>query len=165
MRRITALFVVIALCGLMVPGHSDGLVISVSPRVAVPVGDFGDLVGTGFGGAVAANKNVKGKPGRVGLVFLSFPEDLASATAFGAFAGYKYMVGSSDFRLFGKLDTTLYRISSELDLGAFGTFEEDETKIKLPPGIGIQKDAISVEIDYDLAGDWMGINLYYSLGG
>ncbi len=44
MKRITTLFVVIAFCGLMVPNNSDGLVISVSPRMALPVGDFGDLV-------------------------------------------------------------------------------------------------------------------------
>ena len=162
MKRITALFVVIALCGLMVPGESEARAISISPRVAVPVGDFGDLVGTGFGGAVSMTKEVKGKPGRVGLVFLTFPEgDFSSATACGAFAGYKYMFGSSDLRLFGKFDTTLYRISTETDIGKF---ETDETKIKLSPGIGIQMNSISVEVDYDLAGDWMGINLYYALG-
>ena len=163
MKRITALFVVIAFCGLMAPSDSDGLVISVSPRIAVPVGDFGDLVSTGFGGAVSINKRVKGKPGRAGLVFLTFPEDVASSTAMGAFAGYKYQFGTSAFRLYGKFDTTI--ISTELDLGPFGTIDDDETKIKGTPGLGVQKGAIAAEIDYDLAGDWMGINVYYSFGG
>ena len=170
MKRVTALFVVIALCGLMVPGKSDGRAISISPRVALPVGDFGDLVGTGFGGAVTMTKEVKGKPGRVGLVYLTFPEGddnilgiATSATAMGAFAGYKYVFGTSAFRLFGKLDTTAYIISQEATV--FGTTVDDsEFKVKATPGIGVQTGSIAVEVDYDIAGDWMGINLYYSLG-
>ena len=174
MKRITALFVVIALCGLMVPGESDGRAISISPRVAVPVGDFGDLVGTGFGGAVTMTKEVKGKPGRVGLVYLTFPEGddnilgiATSASAMGAFAGYKYVFGTSAFRLFGKLDTTAYVISQEAEATVFGetiSVDDSEFKIKVTPGIGVQTGSIAVEVDYDIAGDWMGINLYYSLG-
>ena len=174
MKRITALFVVIAFCGLMVPGKSDGRAISISPRVALPVGDFGDLVGTGFGGAVTMTKEVKGKPGRVGLVYLTFPEGddnifgfATSATAIGAFAGYKYVFGTSAFRLFGKLDTTAYVISQEPEATASGetiTADDSEFKVKATPGIGVQTGSIAIEVDYDIAGDWMGINIYYSLG-
>ena len=154
----------------MVPGKSDGRAISISPRVALPVGDFGDLVGTGFGGAVTMTKEVKGKPGRVGLVYLTFPEGddnilgiATSATAMGAFAGYKYVFGTSAFRLFGKLDTTAYIISQEATVFET-TVDDSEFKVKATPGIGVQTGSIAVEVDYDIAGDWMGINLYYSLG-
>ena len=149
--------------------------VAVSPRLALPVGDFGDLVSTGFGWAVSINKEVKGKPGRVGLVFLAFPEGdenalgiATSVTAIGAFAGYKYVFGTSAFRLFGKLDTTAYIISQEGEATVFGesvTVDDDEFKIKLTPGLGIQTGPISAEVDYDLAGDWVGINLYYSFAG
>ena len=35
------------------------------------------------------------------------------------------------------------------------TVDTSENKVKLSPG---------VELDYDLAGDWVGLNLYYILG-
>ena len=125
MKRITALFVVIALCGLVMPSQSDGRAISISPRVAVPVGDFADVAGLGFGAAIAMDKEVKGRTGRVGLVFLAFGEETTrifgvnvktSAMGVGAFAGYKYEFGSDSLRLYGKADSTLYRLSSEASL-------------------------------------------------
>ena len=133
----------------------------------VPELDDGDLVGTGFGGAVTMTKEVKGKPGRVGLVYLTFAEgdenesdNATSATAMGAFAGYKYVIGTSAFRLFGKLDTTAYRITKEKQV----TADKSKFSIKATPGIGVQTGSIAIEVDYDIAGDWMGINIYYSLG-
>jgi len=101
MKKFSVLFVA-ALCLLALPSQSDAGVI-ISPRLALPTGDFADVVSTGFGGAVAIDKEVKGKPGRAGLLFLTFGEDVGSATAIGAFAGYRYMFGSDDLRLYGKV--------------------------------------------------------------
>ena len=103
------------------------------------------------------------KPGRVGLTFLSFGEDVASATAIGAFAGYRRNFGDDDMQLYGKVDTHLLQISQEREV--FGIkIESDETKMKVMPGVGVQKGSLAVEVDYDLAGDWAGLNLYYLLG-
>ncbi len=134
--------------------------IGISPRLALPLSDFGDIVGTGFGLSVTMDKEVKGKPGRVGLTFLTFGEgDLGSSTAIGAFAGYRRDFGS----VYGKFDTNIYRISTEIEV--FGIKVEDsEIKVKLTPGIGYRMGNIAAEVDFDLAGDWAGINFYYTLG-
>ena len=58
-----SLIAAIALVALLAPQPSDAG-ISVSPRLAIPVGDFADLVGTGFGASVTMDKGVKGKPDR-----------------------------------------------------------------------------------------------------
>jgi hypothetical protein len=136
--------------------------IGISPRLALPLGDFGDAVGTGFGLSVVMDKEVKGKPGRVGLSFLTFGEgDLPyTSTAIGAFAGYKHQFGA----IYGKFDTNIMRISTEIDLGGFGKIDDSEIKVKFTPGIGYQMGNLAAEIDVDLAGDWAGVNLYYVLG-
>ncbi|MFT5373769.1 MAG: hypothetical protein ACI906_000585 [Candidatus Latescibacterota bacterium] len=134
--------------------------IGISPRLALPLGDFGDIVGTGFGLSVVMDKDVKGKPGRVGLSFLTFGDgDLGSGTAVGAFAGYKHQFGA----IYGKFDTNLLRITTEVEIFGFKA-ETTETKVKLTPGIGYQMGNLAAEIDVDLAGDWAGVNLYYVLG-
>jgi hypothetical protein len=135
--------------------------IGISPRLALPLGDFGDAVGTGFGLSVVMDKEVKGKPGRVGLSFLTFGEgDLpTTATAIGAFAGYKHQFGA----IYGKFDTSIMSIKTEVEI--FGIKADDsEIKIKATPGIGYQMGNLAAEIDVDLAGDWAGVNLYYVLG-
>jgi hypothetical protein len=133
--------------------------LGVSPRLALPLGDFGDTVGMGFGASVVMDP-VMGKPARAGLSFLTFGEgDIGSSMAMGLFAGYQRQVGGVDV----KFDVNLLRITTEIEI--FGiSVEETETKIKLTPGIGYKMGKLAAELDYDLAGDWAGINLYYMLG-
>ncbi len=134
--------------------------IGISPRLALPLGDYSDIVSTGFGVSVVMDKEVKGKPGRFGLSFLTFGEgDLGTGMAVGAFAGYKHQFGS----IYGKFDTSLLRITTEIEIFGFKA-ETTETKIKLTPGIGYQMGKMAAELDVDLAGDWAGVNLYYMLG-
>lgn len=99
------------------------------------------------------DKGVKGKPGRVGLSFLTFGEGevlglKTTATAIGAFAGYRHQLGS----VYLKVDTSLLRISSEVkveDLKA----TTSETKLKITPGVGMEFGQFGVEADIDVAGD------------
>ena len=91
-------------------------------------------------------------------IFLTFGEDLGSATAMGVFAGYERQVGGVNV----KIDANLMRITTEIEV--FGISVEDtENKIKITPGVSYTMGKLAAEIDYDLAGDWAGINLYYSL--
>ena len=135
--------------------------IGISPHLALPLGDFGEAVGTGFGLSVVMDKDVKGKPGRVGLIFLTFGEGDAptTSTAIGTFAGYKHQFGA----IYGKFDINIMRISTETKTTG-RTFDNSEVKIKATPGIGYQMGPITGQIDIDLAGDWAGVNLYYVLG-
>ena len=85
--------------------------------------------------------------------------DLGSATAMALFVGYQRQVGGVDV----KIDANLMRLKQEIEV--FGiSAETTETKIKITPGIGYTMGKLAAEIDYDIAGDWAGINLYYSLG-
>ncbi len=140
--------------------------VGISPRLALPLSDFGDAVSTGYGVSVVLGKQVKGKPGRVGLTFISFSEgDFASATAIGAFAGYRHNLGSDEMQLYIKVDTNLLVISTDR-MGPAKS--DDKFRNRLTPGIGIQKGNLAVEADYqlqyDLESDWLGVNLYYLLG-
>ncbi len=135
------------------PSHAS---FGISPRLALPLGTFGDSAGMRVGTSIVTNTPIRG-----GLSFLSFGEgDLVSATAMGLFAGYKRQVGSVDV----KIDVNLMRISQKMKLNSTRSFEESETTIKTIPGIGYTMGKFAAEIDYDIAGDWAGINLYYSLG-
>ena len=150
MKKI--LYTAVALAALVCaqPSHAG---LGISPRVALPLGDFGDTVGMGFGASVVTDTPVRG-----GLSFLTFGEDLGSATAMGVFAGYERQVGGVNV----KIDANLMRITTEIEV--FGISVEDtETKIKITPGVSYTMGKLAAEIDYDLAGDWAGINLYYSL--
>ena len=135
--------------------------IGISPRLALPLGDFGDAVGTGFGLSVMMD-NIKDKPIRGGLSFLTFGEgDLpTTATAIGGFVGYSRDFGA----VYGKIDANIMSIKTEIEI--FGIkADETETKIKLMPGIGYKMGKMAAEIDVDIAGDWAGVNLYYMIGG
>lgn len=137
--------------------------IGISPRLALALGDLGDAVGTGFGLSVVIDKEVKGKPGRVGLSFLTFGEGdtplKQTTTAIGIFAGYKHQLGGT----YIKFDTNLLYITNEFDTFN-GTDDDSEFRIKATPGMGYQMGNIAAEIDVDLVGDWAGINFYYVLG-
>ena len=149
MKKILCTAVALAALVCAQPSHAG---FGISPRVALPLGDFGDTVGMGFGASVVTDTPVRG-----GLSFLTFGEgDLGSATAMGVFAGYERQVGGVDV----KIDLNLMSISQEI----LGIDMDAETKIKITPGIGYTMGKLAAEIDYDLAGDWAGINLYYSLG-
>ena len=152
MKKILCTAVALAALVCAQPSHAG---FGISPRVALPLGDFGDTVGMGFGASVVTDTPVRG-----GLSFLTFGEgDLGSATAMGVFAGYERQVGGVDV----KIDVNLMRITTEIEV--FGISVEDtEEKIKLTPGVSYTMGKLAAEIDYDLAGDWAGINLYYSLG-
>ena len=169
MRSILAAVLTLALLAGAAPSEAG---IGISPRLALPVGDFADMVGSGFGASVVLGKEVKGKPGRAGLTFLAFGEGetegvATKASAIGAFAGYRHNFGGADMQLYGKLDTGLYIITSTAEASGAGMtikLETTDTKIKATPGIGMQMGNIAAEIDYDLAGDWATVNLYYMLG-
>ncbi|MGB0603761.1 MAG: hypothetical protein ACPGRY_02310 [Candidatus Latescibacterota bacterium] len=152
MKKILCTAVALAALVCAQPSHAG---FGISPRVALPLGDFGDTVGMGFGASVVTDTPVRG-----GLSFLTFGEgDFGSATAMGVFAGYERQVGGVDV----KIDANLMRITTEIEV--FGiSVEETETKIKITPGVSYTMGKLAAEIDYDLAGDWAGINLYYSLG-
>ena len=62
-----------------------------------------------------------------------------------------------------KLDTNLMFISTEFK--GFGQTERDrKIRLKTTPGIGYTIGRFGAEADYDLAGDWAGVSLYYVLG-
>jgi hypothetical protein len=164
MKR-SATITVLALAIIASPGLGEAGV-GISPRLALPLGNFGDAVSTGYGVSVVLGKKVKDKPGRVGLTFISFSEgDFASATAIGAFAGYRRNLGSDEMQLYIKVDTNLYRISTD---PKGPTKSDSEFKNRLTPEIGLQKGNLAVEADYqlqyDLESDWLGVNVYYLLG-
>ena len=188
MEKLKIIVVAMFVCLLVFPDSGAGIGISISPRVALPSddGDFGNF-NTGIGGAIALNKSVKGKPGRVGLVILSFPSDdtrlTASgaknkgATAYGVFGGYKYIFGVSGLKLYGKVDSAVYLINktqkspkalqegSAEDLANWITDGKIKIKPKAIPGVGLQVGAIAAEVDYDISGDWVGVNLFFAFGG
>ena len=62
-----------------------------------------------------------------------------------------------------KLDANLMFISTEFK--GFGQTERDrKIRLKTTPGIGYTIGRFGAEADYDLAGDWAGVSLYYVLG-
>ena len=62
-----------------------------------------------------------------------------------------------------KLDANLMFISTKFK--GFGQTERDrKIRLKTTPGIGYTIGRFGAEADYDLAGDWAGVSLYYVLG-
>ena len=132
---------------------------SISPRLAFPLGHFGDIVDMGSGISVI-KASADDRSARVGINLLRFGHGaLGSSTALGLLAGYSLQ--KKGFVL--KLDAHLMRISTEISL-PLGHGITGETKVKLTPGVGYTMGKLAAEIDYDIAGDWAGVNLYYMLG-
>ena len=84
--------------------------------------------------------------------------ELGSSTAVGVFTGCK--LKRNNFSI--KLDVNLMLISTQFR--GFGQTERDKKmRLKTTPGIGYAIGRFGAEADYDLAGDWAGVSLYYVL--
>ena len=61
-----------------------------------------------------------------------------------------------------KIDVNLMRITTEIELlECLLKIRRQSSNLHL---VSATMGKLAAEIDYDLAGDWAGINLYYSLG-
>jgi len=122
------------------------------------LGQFGNIVDLGLGISLVKTSTNTGCT-RAGFSLLRFGNgELGSSTAVGVFAGYK--LKRNNFSI--KLDANLMLINTEFK--GFGQTERDEKmRFKTTPGIGYTIGRFGAEADYDLAGDWAGVSLYYVL--
>lgn len=149
---------------------------SVGPELALPMGDFGDVVGIGLGGTVRYEAPIADKLNwTVTAGFLSFMEKTedtplgevkASATGIPIQGGVKYYVTESfnGFYVAGELGVHLYKVKSEI-LGEKD--DSSETEFSLAPGIGYHLGNIDIAARYQIAGDgdYVGFRIAYVFGG
>jgi len=170
MRKLTAFFVVLAMCALLLPQASQALPpIGISPRIAVPMGDFSDAAGLGLGLALAYEREVSGYPALVTIGLLKFgekeigPVKSNTRTIFvNVGSRYPFMEAAGG-TVYAKLDISRNFVHTEAKTGGFSASANSGAN-KLFPGVGFQKGPMGAQIEYDLGGEWLGINCVYLLG-
>ena len=169
------LFAAVGLCALLLPQMAQALPpIGIQPRIAVPIGDFADVAGLGIGGGITCQREVKGYPGLVSIGILKFGEkDIGSVKsntrAIYVNVGSRYAITEiAGGKLSAKIDFSRQFVHTESEgtvLGITFSASANSGTTKLFPGIVYETGPLGAEIEYDLAGEWLGINLSYTIGG
>lgn len=157
---LLALFVVGSLCAQMTFG--------VNGELAMPMGDFGDIVGMGFGGTVQGeypiNETIVATASAGYLMWNG--KDAFEDWSYSCIpikAGAKYHFG--DMGLYGIFELGMYMFTIEWEfLGA--TLDDSESEFGFAPGIGYQmpmgeKMKLDISAQYEIAGDidFLGIDI------
>ncbi|MCK9329956.1 MAG: outer membrane beta-barrel protein [Candidatus Cloacimonetes bacterium] len=151
--------------------------------IALPMGDFGDVVDTGFGLNLRGNYHLENNPALVptfsiGYLMWSGEESFGSVkweynySCVPVKGGAKYFF--ADTGVYGMLELGLYFFSIEVEVPmsdwksqkASMTVSDDETEFGFAPGIGYQhnlneKLTLDAFLQYEKAGDvdYLSINL------
>ncbi len=154
-----AIILVVCLALLPVVGLAQGepgwgkMTLGANFELSVPVGDFGNAAGTGYGGNVRFQYGADSRSvftGTAGYLVWS-KKDLAGGTsmqpkAFNIFLGGKYYFAPG---FYGSLEGGLYFLSYTYEGNVIGA-EGTATRFMLPIGLGFQKSGFEIGARYML---------------
>ena len=171
MKLSSTSFIATALVALLTsPLRAENLSCGIGPRIAQPIGDFANLAGFGIGFGVNCRKSFKGLPTAISIGQLKFATQNIGAiqsktrTIYVNIGPRYYLKSEKPLKLYGKIDLSRHLFSTKSEFGGQQNSAEAGSN-KLFVGIGFEIGSLGTEAEYDLAGEWLGINLYYSVGG
>lgn len=139
----------------------------VHGSLALPMGDFGDVAGFGFGGGVqyekAMNENMSYG---INASYLMFGEEKSVTTSvIPIIAQTKYYFSSNDnMSFYGSLGAGYYLFSFSFDSDLVD--DETEGKFGFAPGVGMKMNQFELSAAYHFAdgskGNFLGINVGYN---
>jgi len=177
MKKVLALVVVLVLFAGFTNGQSK-LTLGVGGTLALPMGTFGDIASTGFGGLVKGEMGFGSYIGTASVGYLTFgAKDLGGLkttwSAIPILVGTKYSFASS---FYGSVELGLNMVSLKVESPATTYYgvtipaasaSSSETKVGYALGVGYQLSAIDVVLKYQaLASDatFLGVNVIYNFG-
>lgn len=164
---ILALFLFVAFTTVNAQGKIS---LSVGPEVAIPMGNFGDLSGIGFGGSVGGELNLADNiNGFVTVGYLTFGDkDVSnitySFTAIPIIVGAKYYIGKGGFYTMAETGFHLWTAKVEspgvvVNGVTFGGGSAETTSTEFTYGVGVGYEIGKFDVNAKYIG--AGSNLTY----
>ena len=177
MKKVLSLIVVLVLFAGFTNGQSK-LTLGVGGTLALPMGTFGDVASTGFGGLVKGEMGFGSIIGTASVGYLTFgAKDLgglkATWSAIPILVGAKYPFASS---FYGSVELGLNMVTVKVESPEYNYFgyivpassaSSSESKVGYALGVGYQLSAIDIVLKYQtLASDanFLGVNVIYNFG-
>lgn len=152
------------------PSFSQGR-FSIGPEVAMPVGDWSDVVGLGIGGTVryegAINDNLNWMA-TAGYLSFGDKEDLGvKFSMIPINAGVKYYFDESFSGFYAGAELGFNVVKAKYEDTGFGSFSASETKFGFAPMVGYHISVIDIGAKYALVSDanYFGVRVAYVFGG
>lgn len=177
MKKVLSLIVVLVLFAGFTNGQSK-ITLGVGGTLALPMGTFGDVASTGFGGLVKGEMGFGSMIGTASVGYLTFgAKDLggvkATWSAIPILVGTKYSFASS---FYGSVELGLNMVTVKAETPEYSfwgvtipaeSVSTSETKVGYALGVGYQLSAIDIVLKYQtLASDanFIGVNVIYNFG-
>lgn len=149
---------------------------SAGAELALPMGDFGDAFGTGFGATVRYEAPINDNLSWMGTAgYLAFGEKDDSgfkASIIPINAGLKYYFAGESFAGFyagAELGFNIVKVKFDYDLPGIGNVSGDnsETEFGFAPQIGYHLPVIDISLRYAIVNDadYLGVRVAYVFGG
>ncbi|HYG17486.1 MAG TPA: outer membrane beta-barrel protein [Ohtaekwangia sp.] len=170
MKLKTILLVAFALVTLSATSSLAQGRFSVGPELALPMGDFGDVSGVGFGASVryegAINENLNWM-GTVGFLTFSEKDDFGvKISQIPIQAGIKYYFTESYSGFYAGAELGFHIVKAKVDV--FGeSMSTSETEFGFAPQVGYHLANIDIALRYQIVSDadYVGVRLAYVFGG
>lgn len=148
---------------------------SVGGELALPVGDWDEFLGLGFGGSVRYESAINDNINWMGTAgFLSFGEKDDSGvtvTMIPVFGGVKYYFTESFGGFYGGAELGVSFNKIKVDLGSLGSGEESSTDFGFAPQVGYHLGSIDISARYLIISvdgedaNSLGFRIAYVFGG
>jgi hypothetical protein len=147
---------------------------SVGAELGLPMGDFGDAAGIGFGGSLRYEGTINDNLNWTGtLGYLTFSEKDNSGLKVSMIpvqAGVKYYFTESFSGFYGAAELGVHMVKSKFEGEFFGvpvSVSESSTEFSFAPALGYHLGAVDVALRYQIVSDanYLGVRLAYVFGG
>jgi len=177
MKKALSLLIVLVLFAGFTNAQSK-ITLGVGGTLALPMGTFGDVASTGFGGLVRGEMGISSYIGTASVGYLTFgAKDLggvkATWSAIPILVGGKYSFAPS---FYGSVEVGLNMVTVKVERPAYTYYgytvpaasaSTSETKFGYALGVGYQLSTFDISLKYQtLASDanFIGVNVLYNFG-
>jgi hypothetical protein len=143
---------------------------SLGAELALPMGDFGDFSGIGFGGTVRYEAPINDNLNWTGTAgYIGFGEKDDSGLKISIIpiqGGLKYYFTESFNGFYGGADLGVNIVKAKFDF-AGESYSDSETKFGFAPQIGYHLSALDISARYQIIADfdYVGFRIAYVFGG
>jgi hypothetical protein len=147
---------------------------SIGPELALPMGDFGDGAGIGFGGTLRYEGTINDNLNWMGTAgYLTFGEKDNSGLKVSMIpvqAGVKYYFTESFSGFYGGAELGVHLVKSKIETEIFGvpySASVSSTEFSFAPSLGYHLGAVDIALRYQIVADanYLGVRLAYVFGG
>jgi len=160
----------LTICVFFISTAVQAVTFGANLELAMPMGDFGETAGIGFGGSAQAEYEVNEMiiaTGSIGYLMWGGKDEWADLdykwSCIPIKAGGKYLIGDSG--LYGIFELGMYMFSFSFDHPYLGEFDDTESEFGFAPGVGYQmplgNNKLDISLQYEIAGDFdfLGIDV------